>query len=73
MSRRAKSAIPGMRQSAPNDLYQAGKSAALASQLTRDGDLPNAVAQARVAYRYLARFLLDHGDAEDLKLDNEGD
>lgn len=49
-----------------NALYQAGKSAALASQHLRDGNLPDSVAQARLAYRTLHEFLLDHGDEEDL-------
>ena len=48
-----------------NGLYQAGKSAAQASALLRAGNMPDAVAQARIAYRFLAGFLIEHGDEED--------
>lgn len=49
-----------------NGLYQAGKCAALASHHMRDGNGPDAVAQARIAYRYLQEFLMEFGDEEDL-------
>jgi hypothetical protein len=49
-----------------NGLYQAGTSAALASNHLRVGNPADAVAQARIAYRYLHEFLLEFGDEEDL-------
>lgn len=67
MKRRARSAIAGVRQSTANDLYQAGKCAAIASQLIRDGNLPDAVAQAHIGYSYLFHFLAEYGETTEPK------